>query len=56
MATATHLTKGNVRTPDGKRAESVLRESSVFRKEEGAWRMIGHRADGLPFWEKVFDK
>ena len=56
MAMASHYTKGTVRTSDGKEAEAVVRETSVFRKENGEWRMIGHHADGLPFWEKAFDK
>jgi len=56
MATAAHYTKGTVKQPDGTMAETAVRETSVFRKEDGQWRMIGHHADGLPLWEKAFDK
>ena len=56
MATAAHYTKGAVKQPDGTMAETAVRETSVFRKEDGQWRMIGHHADGLQFWEKAFDK
>jgi hypothetical protein len=27
--------------------------TSVFRKEDGVWRMVGHHADGLAYWEKA---
>ncbi len=54
MAAAQHYTKGDVRMPDGKIVNSVVRETSVFRKENGAWKMISHHADGLPDWEKAF--
>ena len=56
MATAAHYTKGAVKQPDGTMAETAVRETSVFREEDGQWRMIGHHADGLPFWEQAFDK
>ena len=54
MATATHYTIGNVRTSDSQEAETSVRETSVFRKEDGAWRMIGHHADTIPNWAKAF--
>ncbi|MCP4327730.1 MAG: SgcJ/EcaC family oxidoreductase [Alphaproteobacteria bacterium] len=56
MAMAAHYTKGAVKRPDGQIAENLLRETSVFRKEDGQWRIIGHHADGLPYWEKAFDE
>ncbi len=56
MAAAQHYTTGDVRMPDGKTVNSVVRETSVFRKENGAWKMISHHADGLPDWEKAFGK
>ena len=54
MAYAQHLTKGRVRAPDGQMLETAVRETSVFRKEDGLWKMIAHHADGLPYWEKAF--
>ncbi len=54
MATATHYTVGNVRNSEGETTETSVRETSVFRKEDGAWRMIGHHADTIPAWAKAF--
>jgi len=54
MATAAHVTKGSVKQPDGKMVDIAARETSVFRKEDGKWRMIGHHADGLAYWEQAF--
>ncbi|MCP4383379.1 MAG: nuclear transport factor 2 family protein [Hyphomicrobiales bacterium] len=55
MAMAAHFTRGKVRMPDGTMNENNVRETSVFRKENGQWRMIGHHADGIAYWEKAFD-
>jgi uncharacterized protein (TIGR02246 family) len=54
MATAAHITKGSVKQPSGDVAQTFLRETSVFRKEDGQWRMIGHHADVIPAWAKTF--
>jgi uncharacterized protein (TIGR02246 family) len=54
MATATHYTIGNVRNSEGEAAQTSVRETSVFRKEDGGWRMIGHHADPLPDLVKAF--
>ena len=54
MATAAHITKGSIRQPDGKLVEIAARETSVFRKEDGVWRMVAHHADGLAYWEEAF--
>lgn len=54
MATATHMTSGEVRDTNGDVARTELRETSVFRKEDGVWRMIGHHADTLADWERAF--
>jgi uncharacterized protein (TIGR02246 family) len=54
MATATHVTKGSIKQPDGKMIDIAARETSVFRKEGGEWRMIAHHADGLAYWEQAF--
>ena len=55
-ATATHFTHGKVVAADGNEAEVKVRESSVFRKENGVWKIIGHQADNNPVWVKVVDK
>ena len=54
LAAAQHLTRGQVRQPDGQMNETNVRESSVFRKENGAWKMIAHHADGIPYWDEAF--
>jgi uncharacterized protein (TIGR02246 family) len=54
MATAAHITKGSVKQPNGEMAPTFLRETSVFRKEDGQWRMTGHHADVVPAWAKAF--
>ena len=56
LATATHYTQGNVTGADGKVVEIKVRETSVFRKEDGVWKMIGHQADDNPVWVKVVDE
>ena len=56
MATASHFTKGTVTSPDGKATDLLVRETSVFRKEDGAWKMIAHQADDYPLWVKVVDR
>jgi uncharacterized protein (TIGR02246 family) len=55
MAAAAHFTKGSVKQTDGQTVETNARETSVFRKEDGQWRMIGHHADVVPPWAKRFD-
>jgi uncharacterized protein (TIGR02246 family) len=54
-AIAAHWTVGTVKQADGKIAEVNARETSIFRKEQGEWRMIGHHADVVPPWAKKFD-
>ena len=56
MATASHYTKGTVRTAEGKVIDQRVRETSVFRKENGAWKIIAHQADNYPVWAKVVDR
>lgn len=37
---------------DGKPQKVSIRATSVFRKESGQWKMIGHHTDLLPFLNK----
>lgn len=38
--------------PDGEPQEVSIRATNVFRREGGAWKMIGHHTDLLPFIEE----
>lgn len=38
----------NINTP-GMPGSVLIRVTNLFRKENGAWKMIGHHADKLPF-------
>lgn len=56
MATATHYTKGTVKTAEDKVIDQRVRETSVFRKEGDRWKMVGHQADHYPVWAEVVDR
>jgi ketosteroid isomerase-like protein len=56
MAAAQHYTRDQVKKPDGQMNDTNVREMRVFRKEDGKWKMIAHHADGIPYWEKDFEK
>jgi ketosteroid isomerase-like protein len=49
-------TNGTVKMQDGSIRDTSARESSVFRKENGAWKMIAHHADKLVPWAEVVGK
>jgi len=49
-------TKGTVKMQDGKTRDTSARESSVFRKENGVWKMIAHHADKLLPWAEIVGK
>jgi ketosteroid isomerase-like protein len=49
-------TKGTVKMQDGGTRDTSARESSVFRKENGVWKMIAHHADKLVPWAEVVGK
>jgi ketosteroid isomerase-like protein len=34
---------------NGKIARVKLRATNIFRKEAGAWKMVGHHTDTLPY-------
>ncbi|MEM8629745.1 MAG: nuclear transport factor 2 family protein [Pseudomonadota bacterium] len=55
LAMASHFTKGTVTAPDGKATDLLVRETSVFRKEHGTWKLIAHQADDHPIWASVID-
>jgi len=54
-AVAHYRTTGSVRTPDGQTTDMALRESSVYRKVAGQWKLVAHHADDLSSWEDVMN-
>ena len=55
MAYSQALTRGTVTGTDGETRQVQLRESSVFRREDGRWKMIAHHADTIPAWGRVVE-
>jgi len=50
LAIAQCIEKGvNTNAADGKPRKVSIRATNIFRKEEGAWKMIGHHTDKLSF-------
>jgi len=39
----------NINTGEGAPGSVSIRATNLFRKENGAWKMIGHHADPLPY-------
>jgi ketosteroid isomerase-like protein len=53
MAVVQTHEKGIVNNPGGAGVEQEVRETSVFRREDGNWKMVAHHADLLPNWIEV---
>ena len=53
MAVVQTVEKGVVNNLEGAAVEQVARETSVFRREDGKWKMVAHHADLLPKWIEV---
>ncbi|MGL6162558.1 YybH family protein [Microbulbifer sp.] len=53
MAVVQSLERGVLTDPEGVGIEQEIRETSVFRREDGEWKMIVHHADVLPGWIQV---
>jgi ketosteroid isomerase-like protein len=51
LATVSNLEVGSV-TIQGKKKAISLRATSIYRKEKGQWKMIGHHTDLIPRMEK----
>ena len=52
VAVVTDYEEGENTNANGKVAKLKLRGTNVFRKEEGAWKMVGHHTDTLPYLAK----
>jgi ketosteroid isomerase-like protein len=53
MAVVQFLEKGIINNAEGVGVEQTARETSVFRREDGAWKIIAHHADPLAGWIEV---
>ena len=51
LATVSNMEVGSV-TIHGKKKAISLRATSIYRKEKGQWKMIGHHTDPIPRMEK----
>ena len=52
LALVHNYEKGENKGPNGESQTVLIRATNVFRKENGAWKMIGHHTDLLPFLAK----
>ncbi len=50
MAVVQFIEKGIITNTEGKEVEQMARETSVYRREDGIWKMIAHHADAIPSW------
>jgi uncharacterized protein (TIGR02246 family) len=55
LASVGLVAHATVNAPDGKTEELHVRQTHVFRKEDGAWKMIVHHADNIPVWTTIVD-
>ncbi|HTU25621.1 MAG TPA: nuclear transport factor 2 family protein [Pirellulales bacterium] len=55
LASVQCLEVGNNMTADGQAEKVSIRATSLFRKEEGQWKMISHHTDVLPYLETETD-
>lgn len=49
FAATTCYVRGHNFDLGGERHEVAIRDTNLFRKEGGAWKMVGHHSDPLPF-------
>lgn len=55
LATVGLVAHATVKVPDGTSKALRVRQTHVFRKENGAWKMIVHHADNIPVWTEIVD-
>lgn len=53
LATVGLVAHATINAPDGNTQEIRVRQTHVFRKEDGAWKMIVHHADSIPAWTEI---
>jgi ketosteroid isomerase-like protein len=52
IAITHNFEKGENINAEGKPRKVSIRATTLFRKEDGKWKMIGHHTDSLPFLAK----
>ena len=52
IAVSSNYSKGENIDAEGKPQTFSIRATSIFRKEDGKWKMIGHHTDLLPYLQK----
>ena len=52
LAVVSNYEKGENTNAKGEPQKVSIRATNVFRKEQGAWKMIGHHTDLLPYLEQ----
>jgi len=55
LATVGLIAHAEVNAPNGKTQELRVRQTHVFRREDGAWKMIVHHADNIPVWTRIVE-
>lgn len=53
MAATSGYARGHNFDRAGQRHEVATRDTNLFRKEDGAWKLVGHHSDPLPFIETL---
>jgi uncharacterized protein (TIGR02246 family) len=53
LATVALIARATVKAPNGTTRELRVRQTHVFRKEDGTWKMIVHHADNIPVWDEI---
>mgnify|MGYP000170599404 CR=1 FL=1 len=53
MAVVQSMERGVLTSVEGIGIEQEIRETSVYRREDGKWKMVAHHADALPNWIEV---
>ena len=53
MAVAQYRLSVELTGPDNKTGSFSMRETSVYRREGGAWKIVAHHADDVSLWEKI---
>ncbi len=55
IATVGLVANATVTMPDGSSKQLRVRQTTVFRKEGGSWKLVAHHADNLPVWTAIVD-